>query len=212
VAAANRDALATTLLDLGTGTGQVILALHQDFQDIIGVDTDVEMLATAETHLRPLLSAGTNLSLPYCRAEDFSPPANWTASLVTVCRAFHWMDEPALLQRLANYVPETGVVAIFGERGFWESDSRWEQAVQRVVQDFLGEQRRAGGGVFSHHDRPYSEILRESPFCDVEEVAIPVRSKWTSDSVVGYCTRHRSPLGISSGRELPNSRQPSGWH
>jgi hypothetical protein len=39
----------------------------------------------------------------------------------------------------------------------------------------LGEQRRAGNGIFTHHDRPYSEILAESAFSDVEEIIIPVQ-------------------------------------
>ena len=186
IAEANRDAPATTLLDLGTGTGQVIEALHRQFPDIIAVDPDAEMLETAETHLRQLISRRTTLRCFQCRAEDFVPPAGWSASLVTLCRAFHWTDQPLLLQRLSQYVASTGVVAVFGDRSFWEANSEWKKAIRAVIQSFLGEQRRAGSGVFSHHDRPYSEILKESPFNRVEEFTIPVRRTWNVESVLGY--------------------------
>lgn len=186
LAEANREAPATTLLDLGTGTGQVIEALHRHFRDIIAVDPDAEMLETAEAHLRTLISGDTALRCFRCKAEDFVPPPGWSASLVTICRAFHWMDQPLLLARLAEYVPPTGVVAVFGDRSFWEANSEWKKAIRAVIQFFLGEQRRAGSGVFSHHDRPYSEILKESPFNRVEEFTVPVRRTWTFESVLGY--------------------------
>jgi hypothetical protein len=144
------------------------------------------MMDLAEQNLRAMISPETKLKFYNCRAEEFSPPAGWVASLVSICRAFHWMDQAKVLAQLAEYVPPTGVVAIFGDSSFWVADSAWKKAVRRVIQDFLGEQRRAGRGIFSHHDRPYSEILKESPFCNVEEFTIPVRRTWNTESILGY--------------------------
>jgi ubiquinone/menaquinone biosynthesis C-methylase UbiE len=186
LAEANREATATTLLDLGTGTGQVLEVLHKSFNDIIAIEPDAEMLNLAKRSLRAMVSPETQLRFYNCRAEEFSPPEEWTASLVTICRAFHWMDQAEVLNRLAKYVPSTGVVAVFGDRSFWEANSPWKKAVRQVIQDFLGEQRRAGGGVFSHHDRPYSEIMKESPFCRVEEFTIPVSRTWNTENILGY--------------------------
>lgn len=183
---ANRDAPARTLLDLGTGTGQVIEALHHAFESIIAVEPDPEMLQCAREQLRAIVHAGAQLSFFQGKAEDFAPPDGWMSSLVTISRAFHWMDQAGVLARLAGYVPATGVVAVFGDRSFWEADSPWIEVVRRVVRDFLGENRRAGTGHFSHHNRPYSEIMRESPFCVVEEIRIPVRRVWNADSIIGY--------------------------
>jgi len=183
---ANRDACATTLLDLGTGTGQVVEALHSCFSDIIAVDSDQEMLDAAEAYLRQLISADTALRCIHAKAEDFVPPPGWSASLVTISRAFHWMEQPLVLERLTAYVPREGVVAVFGDRSFWDADNDWKKALRAVIQSFLGEQRRSGAGVFVHHDRPYSDIMRESPFHRVEEFTIPVRRVWNVDSVLGY--------------------------
>jgi trans-aconitate methyltransferase len=174
------------LLDIGTGTGLVVEALLNRFDDIIAIDNDADMLKAAEAALRPTLPEGSSLLLVESTAEGFTPPTGWQADLVTICRAFHWLDQPAVLALLDDQVAPDGAVAIFGDNSFWVAGSPWKQAVRAVIQDFLGEQRRAGTGTFTHHDRPYSEIMEESPFDQVEEIRVPVHRTWTADSILGY--------------------------
>lgn len=175
------------LLDVGTGTGLVVEAMLGKFDDIIAIDNDLQMLAAAESVLRVKMPQGTRLTFQPDAAEDFTPPEQWQAELVTICRAFHWLDQAAVLQRLDTQIAPDGVVAIFGDNSFWAADSEWKRAVRRVVQNFLGEQRRAGtAGPFTHHDRPYSEIMEESPFAQVEEHRVPVHRIWTAESILGY--------------------------
>jgi trans-aconitate methyltransferase len=174
------------LLDVGTGTGLVVEALLGRFDDIIAIDNDADMLAAAQTALRPALPAGTSLTLKQTTAEEFTPPDGWRADLVTICRAFHWLDQAAVLARLDAQVAADGAVAIFGDNSFWVTAEPWKAAVRQVIQDFLGEQRRAGSGTFNHHDRPYSEIMEESPFRRVKELTVPIQRNWTADSVLGY--------------------------
>jgi len=174
------------LLDVGTGTGLVVEALLGRFGDIIAIDNDPEMLAAAEAALRPALPEGTSLVLQESTAEEFTPPAGWLADLVTICRAFHWLDQATVLAHLDAQVAPDGAVAIFGDNSFWAATSPWKVAVRSVIQDFLGEQRRAGSGTFNHHNRPYSDIMRESPFSQVEEITVPVQRRWSADSILGY--------------------------
>ncbi|RBO88494.1 MULTISPECIES: class I SAM-dependent methyltransferase [Nocardia] len=174
------------LLDVGTGTGLVVEALLGRFDDIIAIDNDPDMLAAAEAALRPQLPVGTTLALSAIEAEDFMPPDDWKADLVTICRAFHWIDQEVMLQRLDSQVAPDGAVAIFGDSSFWAAGSPWKSAVRSVVKDFLGDERRAGDGTFKHHDRPYSEIMRESPFSHVEEFTVPVHRTWSAESILGY--------------------------
>ncbi|MEV6598812.1 class I SAM-dependent methyltransferase [Actinoplanes sp. NPDC051346] len=174
------------LLDVGTGTGLVAEALIGDFDDIIAADTDAEMLAAAEAALRPELPATSTLLLSHASAEEFEPPAGWQPDLVTICRAFHWLDQETVLQRLDQYVAPDGSVAIFGDNSFWTVVSDWKTAIRSLIQQYLGEQRRAGAGVFQHHNRPYSEILQESPFSVVEEHRVPVHRVWSTESILGY--------------------------
>lgn len=174
------------LLDVGTGTGLVAEALLGRFDDIIAIDNDPGMLAAAEAALRGKLPDGTKLALRAAAAEAFSPPPEWQAHLVTICRAFHWLDQAAVLDRLDTQVSPDGAVAIFGDNSFWAATSAWKAAVRSVIQDFLGEQRRAGSSTFQHHDRPYSDIMRESPFSSVEELTVPVSRTWSADGILGY--------------------------
>ena len=174
------------LLDVGTGTGLVVEALRGRFDDIIANDNDPQMLKTAEAALRPQLPAGASLILAESEAERYEPPAGWQPALVTICRAFHWLDQELILRRLDEQVSPGGVVAIFGDNSFWVASSDWKVAVKSIVKDFLGEERRAGSGTFKHHNRPYSEILQESPFSVVEEARVPVTRTWTRESILGY--------------------------
>jgi trans-aconitate methyltransferase len=174
------------LLDVGTGTGLVVEALLGRFDDIIAIDNDANMIAAAEAALRPQLPEQTTLTLTAVEAEAFVPPAGWRAQLVTICRAFHWLDQEAMLARLDAQVATNGAVAVFGDNSFWAAGSPWKAAVRSVIKDFLGDQRRAGEGTFNHHDRPYSDIMAESPFCRVEERRVPVERTWTAESILGY--------------------------
>lgn len=174
------------LLDVGTGTGLVAEALLGRFDDIIAIDNDADMLAAAESALRPKLPKGSRLSLVESAAEDFTPPTGWQAELVTICRAFHWLDQATVLHLLDQQVAPDGVVAIFGDHSFWAAGSPWKEAVRDVVKSFLGEERRAGTGTFQHHNRPYSEIMEESPFNQVEELRVPVQRTWSAESILGY--------------------------
>ena len=174
------------LLDVGTGTGLVVEALLGHFDDLIAIDNDAAMLAAAEEALRPRLPDGAKLLLQEITAEAFTPPQGWRADLVTICRAFHWLDQPAVLKRLDSQVSPDGAVAIFGDNSFWAATSPWKIAVRSVIQDFLGEERRAGTSTFQHHNRPYSDIMRESPFSRVEEFTVPVHRAWSADSILGY--------------------------
>ncbi|GGW61989.1 methyltransferase [Streptomyces lucensis JCM 4490] len=185
-AAPHRSRGQRRLLDIGTGTGLVAEALLGHFDDIIAIDSDADMLATAESALRPKLPEGTRLPLVESTAEDFVPPAGWKADLVTICRAFHWLDQTAVLAPLDDQVAPDGVVAILGDSSFWTATNPWKEAVRDVIKTFLGEERRAGSGTFQHHSRPYSEIMEESPFGRVEEARIPVHRTWTAESILGY--------------------------
>ncbi|MFD0746685.1 class I SAM-dependent methyltransferase [Phytohabitans flavus] len=174
------------LLDVGTGTGLVVEALLSRFDDIIAIDTDAEMLAAAERAVRPAVPAGTRMVLQRRSAEEFTPPEGWRADLVAICRAFHWLDQPSVLARLDDQVAPDGAVAIFGDNSFWTAGSPWKAAMRAVIQDFLGEQRRAGAAVFNHHNRPYSEIMQESTFNQVDELRVPVHRTWSTESILGY--------------------------
>ncbi|MFB9465842.1 class I SAM-dependent methyltransferase [Streptomyces cinereospinus] len=174
------------LVDIGTGPGLVAHALLPYFDDLFAVDAELAMLAEAEAVLRPVLSSDHQLRTRHALAEDFLPPEGWRPHLVTCGRVFHWLDQPRFLDRLSEYVAPDGVVTVFSDRSLWTGGCSWQQAAREVVQDFLGEQRRAGDGFFSPVGPPYEEVLRASDFCDVTSTTVPVHRQWSVDHVIGY--------------------------
>ncbi|WP_435613480.1 class I SAM-dependent methyltransferase [Streptomyces sp. bgisy159] len=174
------------LLDLGSGTGQVPAALHEAFAEIDVVERDPGMLAEADKALAGL--PDTTIRLHNKPAEQFVPPhADWAADMVTVCRAFHWMDQPAVLSLLDGCTAKDAAVVVMGDGSLWTARSAWTDALRSLIQEYTGTARRAGKDkTYAAHDRPYREILAESAFAHIEEHAIDVERPWTPQTVIGY--------------------------
>lgn len=186
VASTQNSGSAAHLLDLGTGTGKVLERFLPHFTDIIAVEPETEMMALAKRRLVPHMAADTSIHFVTGRAEDIELPEEWHASLVTICRAFHWMDRAAVLQKLASIVAPGGTVAIFGDSSMWNLDQSWCLIVKGIVQEILGQERRSGDGIFMPPKEPYREMLQASAFSTIEEFDLPVERTWTIDQIIGY--------------------------
>ncbi|HEY5848738.1 MAG TPA: class I SAM-dependent methyltransferase [Microlunatus sp.] len=172
-----------SLLDIGTGTGFVIEALSGGVDDVIGIDVDADLLAVGRRRVEP--RPGQRLVFVQVRAEDFTPPTGWTADLVTICRTFHWLDRPLVLDRLDSIVAPDGVVAILGDNSIWADNAGWKSEIKTILAEFLGEDRRAGSGTYQR-PAPYTDDLDASVFSDWEQIKVPVRRERSLNSVIGY--------------------------
>lgn len=188
-----------SLLDLGTGTGRVLEQFTPYFTDTMAVEPDRDMAKLARERLRhwPVhVIEGT--------AEDAHLPDGWHASLVTIARAFHWMDRPLVLRKLEPVVAPNGIVAVFHDHSFWHLDAPWCDVVRGIVQEFLGEQRRAGSGTYSAPARPFTQDFAESVFSNVHKQTFPIKRHWTADQLIGmlYSTSFASKvlLGMRAER------------
>ncbi len=178
------------LLDLGAGTGQVALALlpalppaaHFDL-----ADQDEGMLRTALDELRPHLGKRT-ATVHVGRAEQFTPTQpGYEADLITCCRAFHWMDRPAVLAMADRVAAPHAAVAIMGDGSLWTHEADWTAALKGLIQAHLGEERRAGTtGAYREPGRRYEHDLADSAFSDLTEHRVPFTRAWTPRGVVGY--------------------------
>ncbi|MER5490539.1 class I SAM-dependent methyltransferase [Streptomyces sp. NPDC002490] len=172
------------LLDLGSGTGQVPLALAGQTKEIDVVEQDEDMLEEAG---KALAGLPISVRLHNTRAEMFTPPASYQADLVTICRAFHWMDQGVVLSRLEGMTAPDATVAIMGDGSLWTARTEWTDALRALIQEYLGVERRAGKGrTYAAHDRPYREVLARSAFGRVEEHTIAVEREWSTETVIGY--------------------------
>ncbi|HSX27846.1 MAG TPA: class I SAM-dependent methyltransferase [Candidatus Saccharimonadales bacterium] len=186
VAAVTAQASSAHLLDLGTGTGKVLERFLPHFTDIIAVEPEDEMMALAKRRLVPHMAADTSIHFVTGRAEDMEIPEEWHASLVTICRAFHWMDQAAVLQKLNQIVAPSGVIAVLNDKSIWNLQEPWCIIVKGVVQEILGQERRAGDDLFNPPKEPFSQIFAASAFSKVEEFSVHVERTWTVDQIIGY--------------------------
>ena len=100
-----------TVLDLGTGPGFLALDFHPFAGKVIGVDPEPEMLNEAR---RNAAKAGVNIEFVPGSSGDLGPQFG-RLHLVTIGRAFHWMDRPRTLAVLDELIEPTGGVALFQE-------------------------------------------------------------------------------------------------
>jgi ubiquinone/menaquinone biosynthesis C-methylase UbiE len=181
---------APVLLDLGTGTGQVPLALLPALPRLTHlhlVDINQRMLEQALIDLEPIRDACT-VSGFVGEAQAFPPPDSSLApSLITCCRAFHWMDRPAVLDMAARVSTPDVVVAVMGDGSLWNHDADWTTAVRELIQTHLGRARRAGTqGTYTEPSRTFQDELAASAFTEITRHTFPVTRTWTPEKVVGY--------------------------
>ncbi|TLF77579.1 class I SAM-dependent methyltransferase [Nocardia cyriacigeorgica] len=89
------------LLDLGCGTGQLILGLAAHVAEAVGVDPESAMLVEAAR--RAQAAQITNVTWLQGRAEDL-PDSLACFDLVTMGRSFHWMERERILGSLEEVV------------------------------------------------------------------------------------------------------------
>jgi len=152
------------LLDLGTGTGLLAVALAPHVDEVVAVDPEPEMLAELPPGIRAVQA----------RAEDVDE--SWgTFRLATIGRALHWMDGPLVLDRLARITRQLALVADTHE------DSEAQTSLLEIARELLGERPAPQQPTVR-----YAEALARSPFSDVLEITVEVERTWTIEQLIGY--------------------------
>jgi hypothetical protein len=81
--------------------------------------------------------------------------------------------------------------------GVWAEDGRtaWGATAKAVVQEFLGPERRAGGGVYRESAERHETVLARSAFARVERLELVADWTLTIEAVVGLqlSTSYASP-------------------
>ncbi len=111
----------------------------------------------------------------------------YQADLVTCCRAFHWMDRPAVLAMADQVAAPHAAVAIMGDGSLWAHQAGWTVALRELVRSHLGADRRAGTtGTYRETGRRYEDDLAGSAFSEIAEHRTPFTRAWTPRSVLGH--------------------------
>ena len=169
-------------LDLGCGTGQVAKSLYDHVSHLYCIDSSEEMIKIARYTNK---SSPDKVEFKCLKAEDFLLPKK-SVDLITISRAFHWMDQDIVLENCKSMLNPGGCIAIIDETSLWRGKAEWQKNTKKVIQSFLGDRRRAGDGLFSISSEPYKEMLEKHGYGDTSTRTFKVARNWGFESILGY--------------------------
>lgn len=168
------------VLDLGSGTGMLAIPFARLGMAVTAMDPEPDMLAAAGDAAR---AAGVAVALRQGSSYDLDAGMG-PFRLVTIGRAFHWMDRAATLAMLDRIVTPGGGVALFHDAHPPVEENAWFK-VLHDVQDRYGRsgephvRERRGG------HRRYESHLFDSAFARLDGLSVTIRQAITVDEIVG---------------------------
>ena len=199
----NLDA-SSRVLDLGCGPGSLTVPLSRYGGTTIGMDADPAMIAAAEqASARAGLTIEWRVASSFDVGDDLAP-----LDLVTIARAFHWMDRVATLQRLDELIASGGAVALVNTELHPSGASNWHKAFEEL---------RNAHGRFDDFYRwrksedweEHTSVLVRSAFNEVEQFRCSSRAGRSSKrSWRGRCRSRPTRRPRSAMTEAP---QPRSW-
>jgi SAM-dependent methyltransferase len=179
---------AGTLLDLACGTGQVAVALHEEFASICVVDQEPGMIGVLRRNAAGFPDAAA-WQFVIGAAEEVSVPDS-SVDLVTIGNAFHRLRRDAVAARVLRWLKPGGHLALLWGGGPNRGDAPWQEALQATMQrwqDRPGADERIPASYEADRSaRPDLEILRSAGFEIVTRREFPVTQVWTAAEIAGF--------------------------
>lgn len=177
----------TRMLDLACGPGRIALALAPQFESVLAVDSEPEMITTGERLAADRSIA--NIAWQCCRAEDLAQTSAFF-DLITIGEAFHRLDQPLVLQSAMRWLRPGGAIASMGSTGLLQGREPWQLAVTALAREWTKDvfpdgwaQSRPGSATGPGAE---AEAMRRAGFSNVESRAFVVEHTWTVDEIAGY--------------------------
>jgi SAM-dependent methyltransferase len=129
------------LLDLGCGTGQLLLQLASFFEHAVGVDPEPDMLSEAARKARERGIAHVEWIRGSADGLQKLEPAIGRFDLVTIGTAFHFMEPHATLSELQETAAGGAVAVAYNGSPMWLHPDPWAKALRAVLEARLGQLR-----------------------------------------------------------------------
>ena len=155
-----------TLLDLGCGPGQLARAFRPYVGGAVGMDPEPEMLALARALTD---AAGLPINYRLGSSQEIGPELG-ALRLVTVGRAFHWMDRAETARRLDRLLVPGGALVLFSTEHPDVPDNAWRAGYRAVLDAATGANQRQpwrGPGWVKHEG-----VLLDSPLSALRQVSV----------------------------------------
>jgi SAM-dependent methyltransferase len=153
------------VLDLGTGPGFLALDFAPLAGKVIGVDPSEEMLTEARANAQR-----EGLAIQFVKGSSFElSPQLGRYKLVTIGRAFHWMDGDQTLAALDGLVVPGGAVSLYREHYPEVAENEWHSAFQALLDSYSTEdpaRTRTRGAT------PHEVVLLRSRFDHLERISV----------------------------------------
>jgi ubiquinone/menaquinone biosynthesis C-methylase UbiE len=169
------------VLDLGCGPGSLSVPLARQGMAVTAADPEPEMLAAAEAAAR---AAGVAVTHWQGGSYDLTP-AMGPYRLVTIGRAFHWMDRGATLALLDRIIAPGGAVALLHDAHPVLPENEWFKILCKVgdrygraAQPHIAERKALG-------HRRYEPYLYQSAFTQLDGLSVTIRQPISEDEIVG---------------------------
>src|SRR6185312_11164374 len=169
------------VMDLGCGPGSLALEFARAGMAVTAVDPEPAMLEAARGAARE-----ARVALDLRRGSSFDwPHGIGPFRMVTIGRAFPWMDRAATLKTLDRMVAPGGAVVLFDDEHLRTAENRWRKDVTaladrygRAEMSHIVERRSAGY-------RRHESFLLDSPFRVLDGLSTITRRELSADDVVG---------------------------
>ncbi|GGF23755.1 methyltransferase [Halobacillus andaensis] len=171
------------VLDLGCGPGSVSFRLADWCHQIVGIDTDREMIAEAK-YLHHLLRIG-DIEWFHGDLDRYVKTHSKSFHLVTIAKAFHWMDRERTIETLYEMVEPGGGVAIIDNYESHKPLRPWQKKLNEVIKRWYGQERKAGNTTYDHPKKTHAQVLEDSKF-ETEVYYLPsYEIEWSIGTILG---------------------------
>jgi SAM-dependent methyltransferase len=169
------------VLDLGCGPGSLAVPFAKAGLRVTAADPEPEMLAAAEA---AAAAAGVGLTLWRGGSYDLKPDMG-PYRLVSIGRAFHWMDRMATLAMLNRIITPDGAVGFFHDAHPVLPDNAWFKVLCKVGDKFGRAQQPHVAERKALGHRRYEPFLFRSAFTELDGLSVTIRQPISEDEIVG---------------------------